>query len=199
LQGDFVVTTNAGRAIYIVYSLLTIPIITILVSLMSDTLLSSLQKKAEHLGVRSNEDQRYNARDAKCREKGPRWKRYTRKLFRGKLHIIKEEGESPPPPPEDLGVEDLEAQIKKTTSGDEVLEDEVVGEVEHLERGGSEEVDSELGIGPREASVIERDIRRGDDEDGEQHPRRRARARFTVDTPDLEDAIREDEGASPKS
>jgi hypothetical protein len=158
-----VVTTNAGRAIYIVYSLLTIPIITILVSLMSDTLLSSLQRKAENLGVRSNEDQRYNARDAKCREKSPRWRRYTRKLFRGKLHIIKEEPEfpPPPPPPDDLGVDDVEAQIAKTKSRDEVLEDEVVGEVEHLERRVSEEVDDQLGIDPRESSVIERDIRRG--------------------------------------
>jgi hypothetical protein len=164
--------------VYVVYSLLTIPIITILVSLMSDTLLSSIQRKAENLGVRSNEDQRYNARDAKCREKGPRWRRYTRKLFRGKLHIIKEEPESLPPPPDDLGVDDVEAQIGKSKSGDDMMEDEVVGELEHLERRVSEEVDDQMGINPREASVMEQDIRRGvpGDEDVEQHPRRRTRA-----------------------
>ena len=169
---------------------------------MSDTLLSSLQKKAENLGVRSNEDQRYNARDAKCREKPPRWRRYTRKLLRGKLHIIKEELESPHAPPEELGVEDVEAQIKKTQSGDERLEDEVVGEVEHLERRVEEEVDHELGIDPREAAVIEREIQRGDVavEDLEQQPRRRTRARFTVDTPEVDgDAIHEEEVPPPKS
>lgn len=45
-------TTNLGRAIYIVYSMLTIPIMTILVSLMSDAILSKFQKAAERFGVR---------------------------------------------------------------------------------------------------------------------------------------------------
>lgn len=182
-------TTNAGRAIYIVYSLLTIPIITILVSLMSDTILSSFQKRAETIGIRANEDQRFREQDKACRKKGPRWKYYTRKLFRRKSKIIKEDVTQA------AAAKDLEAQIKKPPE-DEALKDEVEGEVENLERRVTAEVDSAMGIDKDESSMIEREIMR-EEIDEDQHPRRRTRVRIAQDPTELgsDDVIREEDSS----
>jgi len=187
-QGDYVVTTNAGRAVYIVYSLMTIPIITILVSLLSDGLLSALQKKAEFIGVRGKEDERLVEKDKIRREKGPRWRRYTPKFFRRKLKIIKEEEAATQGEPEDL-----ESQAPEVPE-DEVLKDEVEGEVENLERKVTREVDTEMGIGDNEALMIEEEITSGDI-GNDQHPRRRARIEQEDTVLGSEDVIRDEDGS----
>jgi len=189
-QGDFVVTTNAGRAVYIVYSLMTIPIITILVSLLSEGLLSTLQKKAELIGVRVKEDERDVKQDKIRREKGPRWRRYTRKLFPRKLNVVKKEeavteGE----------VEDLESQAPEVPE-DEVLKDEIEGEVENLEQKVTRKVDTEMGINDTEASMIEEEIV-SEDIDVDQRPRRRNGARIEQENHELgnEDIMPDQDGS----
>jgi len=157
---------------------MTIPIITILVSLLSDGLLSTLQKKAELIGVRVKEAESVVKEDKISREKGPRWRRYTRKLFRRKLNVIKEEE-----PVTERELEDLESQAPEVPE-DEVLKDEVEGEVENLEQKVARRVDTEMGIGDTEASMIEKEIVSGDI-DADQRPRRRNGAHTEQENPEL--------------
>ena len=113
------VTTNIGRALYIVYSLLTIPIITILVSLMSDSLLSKFQKSAERWGVKRSE---------------PKKKKSWRSYFRFKRKKRKP------------GVsEDIDVEMGPPVDDHEILREEILEEMESLEDEAENEVERELG------------------------------------------------------
>jgi hypothetical protein len=174
-----VVTSNAGRAIYVVYSLLTIPIMTILISLMSDTFLSKFQKSAEQFGMKGGEDERYS-RMKKLREQmGPRWKYYTKKMFRRKV-------EKPTFAATTRVDKDVEQGRVPDRSEDDVLREEIMEEVEEIRRSVDDEVDAEMGIGggrPLHKSITDR-------KDGE--PRRRRPIRFEDDEDGGGDA--DDEG-----
>lgn len=123
-------TSNAGRAIYIVYSLLTIPIMTILVSLMSDSVLSKFQQSAERFGVRGGEDKRYQKKKEERKKEPPKWKDRL-KIF----HLKKATGKSK--------VKDLENGEPPLVGGmsDEILRDRIMEEVEEIEREADEGVD----------------------------------------------------------
>ena len=116
------VTTNAARAVYIVYSLMTIPIMTILISLMSDAFLSRFQKSAEKFGVRGGEDQRYIAHRDECRRNGPRWRYYTRKVFHRR---------SRPAESENAEI-DVEQGPDMSNMEDELLRETVMEEMESI-------------------------------------------------------------------
>ena len=126
-------TSNAGRAIYIVYSLLTIPIMTILVSLMSDSVLSKFQRSAENFGMRGGEDKKYQKKK-ELKKEPPKWKDRL-KIF----HLKKEPGKSK--------VKDLEngGPPLVDSMNDEILRDRIMEEVEEIERKAGEGVD--MGIG----------------------------------------------------
>jgi hypothetical protein len=135
------VTTNPGRVIYIIYSLFTIPIITILVSLLSDSLLSRFQHAAEYLGVRT-EDQRDvdNARHG--------LKAYF--TFRRK-----KEAQSP------SQEQDLEMGRPRLPSvGDEILEEEVIDEMEKIEERADELADEQMSKAGRTRSRERGAVRR---------------------------------------
>lgn len=83
VKGDFVVTSNAARVVYIVYSMFTIPIMTILISLMSDTLLSRLIKRTERFGVKGGENQTFI--EGQNQRKYSAFRRLTRRPFRQKV------------------------------------------------------------------------------------------------------------------
>jgi hypothetical protein len=144
-QGDLVVTTNAGRAVYVVYSLFTIPIITIFISLMSDAFLSKFQKAAERFGIKGGEDEQFLEGQNECQRKGPRWGFYSRKLFRRKAkkpHVEK----------------DVEQNTDVSNLGDEVLRDEILDEVASIQESVNEDVDLTLGVDKREGKVPESEI-----------------------------------------
>lgn len=124
IQGDFVVTTNAGRAVYIVYSLFTIPIMTILISLMSDTFLSRFQKRAERFGLKGGEDQRYSD----LLKKGRMFEGRIKRLFRRQPRTPTEEAK------------DLESGQAQTSTGEEILRNEILDEVEAIEETAEEEI-----------------------------------------------------------
>lgn len=180
------VTSNAGRAIYVVYSLLTIPIMTILISLMSDTFLFKFQENAEKFGVKGGEDERYSRmkKMKKLREQmGPRWKYYSRKMMGQKV-------EKPTFPDTASAVDrDVErGRVERDDSMDDYLREEVMEEVEEIRESVDEEVDAELGIGsgkPLHHSRAER-------VDG--GTRRRRPIRFEQDENDDGDA--DDEGVN---
>ena len=116
------VTTDAGRAIYIVYSLFAIPIMTILISLMSDTFLSTFQKKAEKFGVRVEEDQRYS----EFVNQGRKGKGWIKRLFRGLRRPTVEAGH-------------LESG-RTVPVEDEILEEEVLDEVRSIQESVNERI-----------------------------------------------------------
>jgi hypothetical protein len=153
---------------------------TILISLMSDTFLSKFQKSAEQFGMKGGEDERYS-RMKKLREQmGPRWKYYTRKMFRRKV----EKPTIPATPRVDKDVE--QGQVPNDRSEDDFLREDIMEEVEEIRRSVDDQVDAEMGIGsgrPLHRSSIGR-------KDGE--PRRRRPTRFEDDEDGDGDA--DDEG-----
>lgn len=145
------VTSNVGRAIYVVYSLLTIPIMTILISLMSDTFLSKLQEHAEKFGIRGSEDERYS-RTKKMKELreqlGPRCNYYTRKILGRKVEKPTFLDVSPAVDKDKDKDKDIErGRVQHDDSADDFLRHEVMEEVEEIRRSADEEVDVEMGIG----------------------------------------------------
>jgi hypothetical protein len=169
-QGDFVVTTNVGRAIYIVYSLFTIPIMTILVSLMSDSVLSKFQKSAERFGIKG-EDQRTKEHELK------------RRKFR--------RARKPPSGDVETG------RIPTASTGDEILREEILDELESLEQHVENQVDTDLGL--TEGSS-QGEAARNQDNARRRRRVRRARQRGAgqrriedLDEEDVERAIQEEE------
>lgn len=132
-------SSNAGRAIFIVYSLFTIPIITILISLMSDTFLAKFQKSAEKFGVKGGEDERYLGMQKRNRARGSRWKFITSKLFRKTSHPT-----DAPTRVDEGGSEDVERQDDAELGVDDYLTEEVMDEVRDIRRSVDQEVDAKL-------------------------------------------------------
>lgn len=178
--------SNAGRAIYIVYSLLTIPIMTILISLMSDTFLAKFQKSAEKFGVKGGEDERYRRSVARAKAHASKVKSFTRKLFTRKkstsTSTVDQEqkpstsSESPslqPAREENLenGFErDLEkgkGKEEEECIADQALEEEVLSEVESIRRSVDKEVDQEMKLdktSSRRMTQVEKELMGNDDE-----------------------------------
>jgi hypothetical protein len=176
-QGDFVVTSNAGRAVYVVYSLFAIPIITILISLMADTFFSKFQKGAEMFGVKGGEDQRFLDGQAECQEKGPRWKHYTRKVFRRRARKPRVE-------------RDVERTGDVPNLDDDILREEILDEVTSIEESVNEGVDLALGIEKPKTKKLEGETSNGE-RAGNSHVHRRRR-RGDVETDDDERISEED-------
>ena len=160
------VTTNAGRAVYIVYSLLTIPIMTILISMMSDTFLAKFQKGAEKLGIRGGEDQRFNEHQEPCQEVQEKRSRSLRKLFRRRVRKPLRGGNIETPPPAEVEKDvDVERDVEKgeqeiPSVGDDILREEILEEVESIEQSVNESVDSQLGIAGKKhpAETVDGDL-----------------------------------------
>ena len=179
------VTTNVGRAIYIVYSLFTIPIMTILISLMSDTFLSKFQKKAERFGTRGGEDARYSD----LVKKGRRWERRIRRLFHRRSKPIAEEDK------------DLESGQSPTNTGDDILREEILDEVQSIEETVDERID-ESEVEDQKLAPVKEDVKEVDDNDvigeGSTGNTRRRRSKkhedIEIDEEDVERAIKENRG-----
>ena len=143
-------TTNVGRAIYIVYSLFTIPIMTILISLLSDSFFSKFQKAAENIGVKSVEDQHHlPARDLHPQVGPPKWKICFRKVFHRRPR------ESYPPTPQAEPERDVERNEIPVVN-DDFLREEVLAEVESIKESVDKEVDKELGINEPKSRSMDR-------------------------------------------
>jgi hypothetical protein len=105
---------------------------TILISLMSDTFFSRLQKRAERFGVKGGEDQRYIEERNFAHEHPTRWKKFTKKIFRRKPKKRHEE-------------KDVEQAQDGQNTGDEILREEVLEEVQSMQRAVDEEVGARIG------------------------------------------------------
>jgi hypothetical protein len=184
-EGDFVVTTNAGRAIYIVYSLFTIPIITIMISLLSDTFLAQFRKGAEQWGIKGNEDQRFLEGQHLCEERTPRWKKVTRKLFRPRVQKSRSEILEEQPTPMET---DIEQGLDVSKVDDDILREEVLEEVKSIQESVAETVDSQLGIGKDQFQNIDQE---GSSSDVHRVHKRRRKAKDVEDNDDEE--IREED------
>jgi hypothetical protein len=119
---------------------MTIPIMTILVSLMSDSLLSKFQKSAERFGVKGGEDKRYQKQKPESKKEAPRWRDRFRIFHRKKTKRKPSEDLEKGPPP------------LVGTSNDEILEEEILEEVQDIERHAEEGEDMGLENG-RAASM----------------------------------------------
>ena len=113
-KGDFVVTSNGGRVVYIVYSLFTIPIMTILISLMSDIFLSKFIKYSERFGVKGGDEQIFL--NGQSRERAPKQTQSTRRSFqrKGKKHRSEK---------------DIERSVDVSSVEDEAPQEEILKEV----------------------------------------------------------------------
>ena len=190
LKGDFVVTTNAGRAVYIVYSLFTIPIMTILISFMSDAFLSKFQKRAERFGLKGGEDQRYSERA----RKGKVWESGVKKLFRRWRRRKSTEEDN-----------DLESGRSPPT-GDEVLRNEILDEVRSIQENVDEEVPEPENGDENKSSLAasreldEDEVEGGSNGESSAHRRKSKREKELddIDEEDVERAIKENRGELDK-
>jgi hypothetical protein len=159
---------------------------TILISLMSDTFLSKFQKKAERFGTRGGEDARYSD----LVKQGRRWERRIRRLFRGRSEPIAEEDK------------DLESGQSPTTTGDDILREEILDEVQSIEESVDERV-NESEVEDQKLAPVKEDVKEVDDDDviGEGSTtgntrRRRSKKHedINIDEEDVERAIKEHRG-----
>ena len=144
------VTKNLGKAIYIVYSLFTIPIMTILISLASDTFFSRFQRSAERLGTREEEDHRFQKMQQMARRRAIIVRNYIRNLL---CRPSKSHGK--------------DVEKFRTTSApagmnvqDEIIRDDIMEEIESMEQVADKEmekvVDGEFKVPMVEPNVESR-------------------------------------------
>ena len=176
-QGDFVVTSNAGRAVYVVYSLFTIPIMTILISLMSDTFLSKFQKAAEMFGVKGEKINDFST---------------------DKMSVKKKDHDGNIIPESFSGRRARKPQVEKDVErngdvpnlDDDILREEILDEVTSIQESVNEGVDLALGIENPKTKMLEREISNGEGA-GNSHVHRRRR-RDDVEKDDDERISEED-------
>ena len=154
---------------------------------MSDTFLSKFQKKAERFGTRGGEDARYSD----LVRKGRRWERRIRTLFRRRSKpIIAEEDK------------DLESGQSPTTTGDDILREEILDEVQSIEETVDERIDAESEVEDQKLAPVKEVVKEVDDDDvigeGSTSKTRRRRSKkeedINIDEEDVERAIKQHRG-----
>ena len=131
---------------------------TVLISLLSDTFLSKFQKATERFGVRGGEDQQFLEGQNHHQEKGPRWKFYTRKLFRPRVKKPQVE-------------KDVERNGDVPNLEDDILREEILDEVASIQQSVNKKVDLTLGIDKTKVKMAEQERSNGQ---GNSHVHRRS-------------------------
>jgi hypothetical protein len=159
---------------------------------MSDTFLSRFQKSAEQFGVRGGEDSRYIGMQKVCRENGPRWKYYTNRIFRRNKKGVT------------VAEPDIENGPQSPTTGDDIMRQEILEEVESIRKSVDQQVDAELGFDNANTKALQREIAHLDGSEKKMGVRRRVTRLDDdgdaddegIDDDDVEDAFRAARGGS---
>lgn len=95
--------------------------------------------------MKGGEDQRYIGMREESRQNVPRWRHYPKRIFRRKIQSL---------PPE----LDIERGREMGSTGEELMREEILEEVEEQRRSIDQQVDAELGLDRAEAKVLDQEI-----------------------------------------